>query len=105
MFSAKKGGLVNAHPYGYLKNDQSQSFISSLKNIRRVETTVMSVFIMDSFLVNSYPTPCNLLSKDNKKVQSKNRLDFTLPKRSLNNLNRDNHFSCKYYNTNKLKVA
>jgi len=105
MEKLEKSGLVNAHSCGYLKNDQSQPFISSLKNIRRDETTVINVFIMDSFLVNSYPTPCNLLSKDNKKVQSKNRLDFALPKRSLNNLNRDNHFSYNYYNTNKLKVA
>jgi len=100
-----KGGVVKFHPIGYLKKVQSLSLISSLKKRRVVETNVRIVSnIMDSLFLDSYPTPCNLLSYDNKKAQSK-RLSFIPKTRSLNNLVRDNHFSYNNYNKLVLNVA
>ena len=56
FYNMLEGGLVNSHLIGYLKNDQSQSLSSSLKNVRRVETTVMKCFIMDPLCEDTHPT-------------------------------------------------
>ena len=101
FYNMLEGGLVNSHLIGYLKNDQSQSLSSSLKNIRRVETTVMKCFIMDPFEYATLPASSKTKKPNYQKITGL----FEHTQRSLNNLNRDNHFSCQNFTLKKLKVA
>jgi hypothetical protein len=98
----KQGGVIKFHRCDYLKNDLSQFLISSLKKMRIVETkAIVDSTIMDSFKCVTRPaTTINQKGSD-----FNNQSLFEHIQRSLNNLIRDNHFSCVNYNPIKLKIA
>ena len=102
MYYNKKGGLVNSHLIGYFLSDLRNSFISSLKKRREVETKVIVIStIMDSLKSVTHPASTKTKKPSYQKIAG----SFEHFLRLENNLCRDNHFSYLNYNINKLKVA